>query len=381
MLYRLSSRFLAFLLLMTVVTQLQVGHATTTTTATAIQQAIKALPSTGGKLDYTTVTGYLFVTQDMVVDRPVDLRFGCLQIVFQNGAAFRITSSFKISGSMKQCAGITAAAGTPILRASGSIRQLEVADLTLTGNGPGSQVICTPDYDGVNDFSQGNYRFHDLTVQYFGSQAFHFGVSTYSVLLSNIEFAHNHGSIFWDKYSELDMRDLSFWYPQPGPQVEGTYSSATVGDNLDFELGNAPSTDPDFQITAPSGTQGGFISLNHIKFGPEGENPARVKVRITSPSGGMVNRFRILDSNFACAVGQTAIEVDAPIAYNDFSHDWFNQCEVAVADNETVGATWENTSVFSDNTVLTAPGGNFTKFLHGGHGFGKIEQPIVVALQ
>lgn len=346
-----------------------------------LQSAINSLPSGGGVLDYTQQGGTVTFTTSIVVDRPVELRLGCVQIVLSNGATFRSTAPLRILGSMPACSGITAAPGRSIVTPSGTIPYLELSNLTLNGNGPGSQVLTTPDFGSGNNFSQGEYTFHDLVVQKFGATAFHFGVSTYSIVMRDITFQYNNGSIYWDKYSELDLRDLKFWYPVAGPQVQGTYSSSTVMDNIDFELDNAASLDPDMEITAPKRTQGGFITMTHIKFGAEGENAKRVKIRITSPAGSFVNRFRVSDSNFTCAVGQTAIQIDAPITYNDFNHNWFNQCGVAIADNQPVNGPLQNTSRFVENSVLTAPSGKFVTFLHGGKGFGKVQPALIEQLR
>lgn len=351
------------------------------------------LPANGGMADACGFEGAQTISATINVTKKTRLRICGAQFTATVSPAFSVTADFVIEGTSRATSRITAAAGGIIFQGSGTVRNFEVRNLNLVGNGPGSKAIVTPNYGSGNDWAQGRFSFVDNLVTDFGDFAFDIGQSTYLVDLAEDLFMRNVGSVNVEWSADTVIRNSNFWYPRTNanypigrPQVRMKGGSTFSIENSDFEradetpTGGFQAADIFLEATSPGGAPGyGWIHFN--KFGPEGESVTRPKVQFASSSGVTTDPVYsvVFDQNgfYGAGIGAVAIKMDNPVSRIRITNNYFGAFTTIVQDNAPLISSDVGHSVFDDSNVVVPPGGTnpttaVNLFANGGRYFSQI---------
>lgn len=340
-----------------------------------LQSCIASLSANGGVCDARSVATVPSINSTVKVDKYTRILLPTGTITCNATPCFSTMANLDVEGASAANTIVKAASGGQILAVSGNqINYLELSKMMLEGNGAGSLVLAIPDWNSSTgtDFQNGRYFFHDLDVSDFGATAFQFGRSAYFFEIKNVIFQRNQGSIKFDRYSEGQITDNSFFYPKSGAQITAVSSSITHIERNTF-VNDGKNTDPDILIQPPPDGNDGYLWIIGNKFGPENEVAARYKIAVNNPAAIVRSSMAIYvhENNFSGAGGaQTAIELLNQISYWSVQNNLFNNVGIAIGDDQPIltGIDFGH-SVFRGNRMFGANGQPVIAFKNGGRGF------------
>jgi Periplasmic copper-binding protein (NosD) len=294
----------------------QAAHLQSGTDALAkIANAIKALPLTGGCVDARGLTGTQHGAATVVVDRPVTLLLGAVQLQVTANPAFLVqgngnappnpNSALTVLGLDPTATVIVAnQTNVTLFEFTGNIVALSdyFGGETLTikrcglyggnigGNGgsAGTVMVNTQCYPTTN-FEQGLLLIEDNLIKNFGDTALKIGASVYFNRVHRNEFLCNHQAIYLDNNTEASIIENNFIQgPSAGPTVTSIGPMHRIVNNYFYRnsLGD-PSNAPDIllqpEATWPS-QSGGYVWIEDNRFGAELENldPARRRIKLAA---------------------------------------------------------------------------------------------------
>lgn len=287
-----------------------------------IASAIAALPSTGGCADARGLTGVQTGKTTVVVQKPVTLLLGAVQIQTKANPTFLIqatsnppntpVSSLTVLGNDPNSSVIVAAqpnvrlfelAGNivPISDYVGgetlTIKRCGLCGGNLSGNGglTGTVMVNAPGYPATN-FEQGLLLIEDNLITNFGDTALKFGPSVNFNRIHRNEFLCNNQAIYLDYNTEASITENNFIMgpspitgPHAGPTITVIGPMHRIVHNYFYR--NAlpdPSNTPDILLqpqAAWMSQAGGYVWIEDNRFGSELENldPARRRIKLTTP--------------------------------------------------------------------------------------------------
>lgn len=277
----------------------------------------------------------------------------------------RYTSILRMTGAVKMFTG------------SGTVRQFDIQNCNLDGNGVGTGVVSVPDFDsGVVDWADhARFVIEKNYVHDFTSVAFSFGRSVFFVTLQENEFYNNGGSFFADRYVEYKLDHNFFHSPRTGTvlaQVKVTGSANDIITNNVFQ-GSATVTASELLVATPSdGDEAGIPLLQGNNFGPENDNASKFKLQFSGSVARVSYSTKVTNNIFSCGVaGQTAINITSPVGHTIFTGNTFNACSTIINDAQNLFTDVSNNlNVFDrTNVIIQRPGYPVTLFTNGGRGF------------
>jgi hypothetical protein len=287
-----------------------------------IASAIQLLPQSGGCVDARGLTGIQQGATTVVVDRPVTLLLGAVQIQVTASIAFKVqghppppppvpppgpppaqVSSLTVLGLDPNASVIVAMQGNvtlfeltgyfvPVSDYFGAetltIKRCGLCGGNLSGNGgyAGTVMVNTLAYPTTN-FEQGLLLIEDNLITNFGDTALKIGQSVYFNRIHRNQFLCNYQAIFLDNNTEASISENHFVQgPSAGPTVTSIGPMHRIVHNYFYRnLLSDQSNEPDILLQpqpAWSSAAGGYVWIEDNRFGGELENldPARRRIKL-----------------------------------------------------------------------------------------------------
>jgi len=252
-----------------------------------IASAIAALPSTGGCVDARGLKGTLTGATTVVVQKPVTLLLGAVQIQSSANPTFLIQatsnppttpiSSLTVLGNDPNSSVIVAAQPNvtlfeltgnivPLTDYAGgetlTIKRCGLCGGNLGGNGglAGTVMVNTQGYPATN-FEQGLLLIEDNLITNFGDTALKIGASVNFNRIHRNEFLCNHQAVYLDTNTEASITENNFIMgPNAGPTLTVIGPMHRIVHNYFYRNSlSDPSNAPDILLLPATIGAGGYV--------------------------------------------------------------------------------------------------------------------------
>jgi hypothetical protein len=323
-----------------------------------IASAIKALPLTGGCVDARGLTGTQNGAATVVVDRPVTLILGAVQIQVTANPAFLVQgngnappnplATLTVLGLDPNATVIVAnQPNVTLFELTGNIVPPNIdyyGGETLTikrcglcggnvgGNGglAGTVMVNTQGYPTTN-FQQGLLLIEDNLITNFGDTALKIGASIYFNRIHRNEFLSNKQAIYLDTNTEASINENNFIQgPNAGPTVTSIGPMHRIVHNYFLRNSRSdPSNAPDIllQPEASSPSQaGGYVWIEDNRFATELENldPGRRRIKLAASADttliagpAIVHGNQFIGPAVACTISVASGSTTATVSLTD----------------------------------------------------------------
>jgi hypothetical protein len=333
----------------------------------AIATAISNLPPSGGCVDARQLSGSLPGAVTVVVNKPVTLLLGPVQIQATANPAFQVqgnwtptssgVSSLTVLGLDPNASMIVATVPNQILfEVSGvfvapgsdyvggetlTIKRCGLSGGTYNSPTAGTMMVHAEANGSSNNFTQGLLLIEDNLIQFFGGTAIWIGAAVYFIRIHRNYFLANQQAIYLDNNTEASITENWFMQgqgPNAGPSITSVGPMHRIVHNYFYRYALSDTgNQPDILLQPQSGWQsqaGGYVWIEDNRFGNELENldPLRRRIVLKASDSALIAGPAIVRGNQFLGP-QTQVTISSAgttaIVTVDQAHGWSTQGLVA----------------------------------------------------